>query len=59
VIPYSNINDWYRSQTKQRLLNGSTFTKKRPLWVAYLLLILWTLGSFVSSSWLLGRKERA
>jgi ABC-type multidrug transport system ATPase subunit/ABC-type multidrug transport system permease subunit len=59
VIPYSNINDWYRSKTKQRLLNGSTFTTKQPLWVAYLSLILWTLGGFVSSSWLLGRKERA
>jgi ABC transport system ATP-binding/permease protein len=58
VIPYSNINDWYRSETKQRLLNGSTFTKKRPLWVAYLSLILWTLGGFVTSAWLLQRKER-
>ena len=57
--PYSNINDWYRARTKERLLNGSIYTKKRPLWVAYLSLILWTLGGFVTSTWLLQRKERA
>lgn len=57
--PYSNINDWYRSTTKQRLLNGSIYTKKRPLWIAYLSLILWSLGGFVASTWLLQRKERA
>jgi ABC transport system ATP-binding/permease protein len=57
--PYSNINDWYRSTTKQRLLNGSIYTKKRPLWIAYLSLILWTLGGFATSNWLLQRKERA
>jgi ABC transport system ATP-binding/permease protein len=57
--PYSNINDWYRSTTKQRLLNGSIYTKKRPLWFAYLSLILWTLGGFATSNWLLQRKERA
>jgi ABC-type multidrug transport system permease subunit len=59
LTPYSNINDWYRSRTKQRLLNGVIYTEQRPLWVAYLSLILWTLGGFVVSSWLLGRKERA
>jgi ABC transport system ATP-binding/permease protein len=58
LTPYSNINDWYRSRTKQRLLNGVIYTEKRPLWVAYLSLILWTLGGFVVSIWLLARKER-
>ncbi|MBV8101773.1 MAG: FHA domain-containing protein [Verrucomicrobia bacterium] len=59
LTPYSNINNWYRSITKQRLLNGAIYTEKRPLWVAYLSLILWTLGGFAVSSWLLARKERA
>lgn len=56
--PYSNINDWYRSRTKQRLLNGVIYTETRPLWVAYLSLISWTLGGFVVSIWLLARKEQ-
>jgi ABC-type multidrug transport system ATPase subunit/pSer/pThr/pTyr-binding forkhead associated (FHA) protein/ABC-type multidrug transport system permease subunit len=59
LTPYSNINDWYRGTTKQRLLNGSIYRTKRPLWVAYLSLILWTLGGFVISTLLLQRKERA
>jgi ABC transport system ATP-binding/permease protein len=59
LIPYSNINDWYRSRTKERLINGTIFTDERPLWVAYLSLVVWTLGGFSISIWLLGRKERA
>ena len=59
VTPYSNLNAWYRSRTNQRLLNGVIYKERRPLWVAYLSLILWTIGGFVTSTWLLGRKERA
>jgi ABC transport system ATP-binding/permease protein len=58
LTPYSNINSWYRSVTKQRLLNGAIYKERRPLWVAYLSLVLWTVGGFGVSIWLLGRKER-
>jgi ABC transport system ATP-binding/permease protein len=54
---YFNINDWYRSRTGERLKTGTVFTDTRPLWVAYLSLILWTIAGFIGSFWLLGRKE--
>ena len=54
---YFNINDWYRSRTGERLKTGMVFTDTRPLWVAYLSLILWTIAGFIGSFWLLGRKE--
>ena len=54
---YFNINDWYRSRTGERLKTGVIFTDTRPLWVAYLSLILWTIAGFIGSFWLLGRKE--
>ena len=56
--PYWNINSWYRSWTGERLKNGAIYTERRPLWVAYLSLTLWTLGAFAASNWLLTRKER-
>jgi len=59
LTAYSNINDWYHSKTGERLTNGMVYTNKRPLWVAYLSLALWTAGGFLTSVWLLGRKERA
>ena len=59
LTAYSNINDWYRSRTGERLTNGMVYTDKRPLWTAYLSLALWTAGGFLTSIWLLGRKERA
>jgi ABC transport system ATP-binding/permease protein len=55
---YFNLNDWYRSRTGERLANGSIYTESRPIWVAFLTLLLWTIGGFVCSYWLLGRKER-
>ena len=54
---YFNINDWYRSRTGERLKTGTVYTDTRPLWVAYLSLILWTLSGYIGSFWLLGRKE--
>ena len=54
---YFNINDWYRSRTGERLKTGMVYTNLRPLWVAYVSLILWTIGGFIGSFWLLGRKE--
>ncbi len=54
---YFNINDWYRSRTGERLKTGMVYTDKRPLWVAYLSLILWTIAGYIGSFWLLGRKE--
>ena len=54
---YFNINDWYRSRTGERLKTGMVYTDTRPLWVAYLSLILWTLSGYIGSFWLLGRKE--
>ena len=54
---YFNINDWYRSRTGERLKTGVVFTDTRPLWVAYLSLILWTIAGFIGSFWLLGKKE--
>jgi hypothetical protein len=57
-IAYFNINDWYRSRTGERLKTGTTFTETRPIWVSCLSLVLWTIGGFICSSWLLGRKER-
>jgi len=54
---YFNINDWYRSRTGERLKTGVVYTDTRPLWVAYLSLILWTLSGYIGSFWLLGRKE--
>jgi ABC transport system ATP-binding/permease protein len=56
--PYSNINSWYQSRTGERLKNGTVYADQRPLWVAYLSLISWTLAAFVASFWLLIRKER-
>ncbi|MBV8216190.1 MAG: FHA domain-containing protein [Verrucomicrobia bacterium] len=58
LTAYSNINDWYRSKTGERLTNGMIYTDKRPLWMAYLSLVLWTVGGFLTSVWLLARKER-
>src|ERR1700730_15313855 len=57
-IAYFNINDWYRSRTGERLKTGTIFTETRPIWVSCLSLVLWTIGGFICSSWLLGRKER-
>jgi ABC transport system ATP-binding/permease protein len=54
---YFNINDWYRSRTGERLKTGMVYTDTRPLWVAYLSLILWTISGYIGSFWLLGRKE--
>jgi len=54
---YFNINDWYRSRTGERLKTGVVYTDTRPLWVAYLSLILWTIAGYIGSFWLLGRKE--
>jgi ABC transport system ATP-binding/permease protein len=55
---YLNINEWYRSQTGKRLQTGAVFTETRPIWVACFSLLLWTIGGFVCSYWLLGRKEQ-
>ena len=57
-IAYFNINDWVRSRTGERLKTGTTLPRTRPIWVACLTLILWTIGGFTCSCWLLGRKER-
>jgi ABC-type multidrug transport system ATPase subunit len=57
-IAYFNINEWYRSKTGERLKTGTVYRESRPIWFAYLSLVLWTIGGFVYSSWLLGRKER-
>jgi len=56
--PYWNIYDWYQSRTGQSLKNGAIYTETRPLWVAYLSLISWTLAAFAVSFSLLARKER-
>jgi ABC transport system ATP-binding/permease protein len=56
--PYWNIYNWYQSRTGERLKNGTIYTEERPLWVAYLSLISWTLAAFAVSFWLLTRKER-
>ena len=55
---YLNINEWYRSQTGRRLQTGAVFSEMRPIWVACLSLLLWTIGGFACSYWLLGRKEQ-
>jgi ABC transport system ATP-binding/permease protein len=57
-IAYFNINEWYRSKTGDRLKTGTVYRESRPIWFAYLSLVLWTIGGFIYSSWLLGRKER-
>jgi hypothetical protein len=57
-IAYFNINEWYRSKAGERLKTGTVYRESRPIWFAYLSLVLWTIGGFVYSSWLLGRKER-
>jgi ABC-type multidrug transport system ATPase subunit len=57
-IAYFNINDWYRSRTGERLKTGTIYRESRPVWVACLSLVLWTIGGFICSYWLLGRKER-
>ncbi|MBV9876255.1 MAG: FHA domain-containing protein [Verrucomicrobia bacterium] len=57
--PYWNTNKWYHAQTGQDLLNGTIYAEKRPVFVAYLSLVLWTLFSFAASFWLLARRERA
>jgi hypothetical protein len=55
---YFNINDWHRSRTGERLKTGIIYTETRPLWIAYLSLIIWTIAGFLASFWLLGRKEQ-
>jgi ABC transport system ATP-binding/permease protein len=55
---YLNLNDWYRSKTGDRLKTGMVYTNTRPLWVACLSLILWTIAGFAGSFLLLGRKEQ-
>jgi ABC-type multidrug transport system ATPase subunit len=57
-IAYFNINEWYRSKTGERLKTGTVYREPRPIWFACLTLVLWTIGGFIYSSWLLGRKER-
>jgi ABC-type multidrug transport system ATPase subunit len=57
-IAYFNMNDWYRSRTGERLKNGTVYNETRPIWVACSSLVLWTIGGFACSYWLLGRKER-
>jgi ABC-type multidrug transport system ATPase subunit len=57
-IAYFNMNDWYRSRTGERLKTGTIYRESRPVWVACLSLVLWTIGGFICSFWLLGRKER-
>ena len=54
---YFNLNDWYRSRTGERIKTGTIYTETRPLWVAYLSLMLWIAAGFIGSYWLLGRKE--
>ena len=56
--PFYNIDSWYRSGTGKSLNLGTIYTEKRALWIAYLSLISWTLAAFVTSFWLLARKER-
>jgi ABC transport system ATP-binding/permease protein len=56
--PYWNINSWYQSRTNETLKNGTVYTEERPLWVAYLSLISWTLVAFTASYYLLAQKER-
>jgi hypothetical protein len=55
---YFNINDWYRSRTGERLKTGMVYTETRPLWVAFLSLIMWTIAGFFCSFWLLKKKEQ-
>jgi ABC-type multidrug transport system ATPase subunit/pSer/pThr/pTyr-binding forkhead associated (FHA) protein len=57
-IAYFNINDWYRTRTGTRLKTGTVYRDPRPIWVACLSLTLWTIGGFICSYWLLGKKER-
>ncbi|MBV8375579.1 MAG: FHA domain-containing protein [Verrucomicrobia bacterium] len=57
-IAYLNINDWVRSRTGERLKTGTVYREIRPVWVACGSLSLWTIGGFICSYWLLGRKER-
>jgi ABC-type multidrug transport system ATPase subunit len=57
-IAYFNINDWHRSRTGERLKTGTIYRESRPVWVAFLSLTLWTIGGFIASYWLLGKKER-
>jgi ABC-type multidrug transport system ATPase subunit len=57
-IAYFNINDWYRSRTGERLKTGTVYSDTRPIWVAYLSLVLWTIAGFICSYWLLAKKER-
>ena len=57
-VAYFNINDWHRSRTGERLKTGTIFSESRPVYVAFLSLALWTIGGFIASYWLLGKKER-
>ncbi|MBV8174991.1 MAG: FHA domain-containing protein, partial [Verrucomicrobia bacterium] len=54
---YFNLNDWYRSRTGERIKTGTVYTEIRPLWVAYLSLMLCIAAGFIGAYWLLGRKE--
>jgi ABC-type multidrug transport system permease subunit len=57
-VPYTNLNDWYRSRTDKRIATGSTYTEFRPLIVGYLSLFLWTLLSLGCTYLVLARKEK-
>ncbi|MBV9673423.1 MAG: FHA domain-containing protein [Verrucomicrobia bacterium] len=55
---YFNIRTWYKSATGMDVRTGSVIAELRPLWVGFLSLILWTLGGFAASSYLLKQTER-
>jgi ABC-type multidrug transport system ATPase subunit/pSer/pThr/pTyr-binding forkhead associated (FHA) protein len=57
LIPYNNLNDWYRRQTGERLKSGMIFTETKPLWVGLFSLVLWTITGFGASYLLLARRE--
>jgi ABC-type multidrug transport system ATPase subunit/pSer/pThr/pTyr-binding forkhead associated (FHA) protein len=58
-IPYTNLNDWYRSRhNDQRIATGTTYTEVGPLIVGYLSLLLWTIFSLGCTYLVLARKEK-
>ena len=57
VVPYQNLNQWYRSTHNSRLKNGTVFNDGTPASLGFLNLALWTLGGFIASYALLARKE--
>jgi ABC transport system ATP-binding/permease protein len=48
-VPYANLNQYHKQASGTRLRTGDVFDDARPLFAAYLSLVLWTVAGFLLS----------